>query len=68
MAKIRFTSPRSGPGGTVRAGDIADVGDREALRLVRAGKAELIAEPVAERATSKRASGRARRAAGGRAE
>lgn len=53
--RIRFLTSRSGPFFTAAPGDELDIDDKEAVRLIRAGKAEAVraAAPV-ETATPKK--------------
>lgn len=39
MARVKLTTGRSGPNGSFGSGEIVDVSDKEALRMVKAGRA-----------------------------
>lgn len=57
--KIRLNVSRAGAGFAQSRGEIVDVPDGEAARMIAAGQAEAVADdprsPAAERATGKRA-------------
>ena len=51
MVKVKLTMPRTGPGGSVGAGEVVDLPSAEAEALVASGKAEK-AERTKRTATS----------------
>ncbi len=51
MVKVKLTMPRTGPGGSVGAGEVVDLPSAEAESLVASGKAEK-AERTKRTATS----------------
>jgi hypothetical protein len=52
--KIRYLTSMSGPAGVTNRGDIGDVSEAEAMRLIEVGFAELVRdEPEREKAVRK---------------